>query len=113
MRASVLGLATLAATLTISLGSASAYAANNYTASIDGCKQAIGERLGLSDTPTNYNIDKVKSRNNYRELSFSVSVYDKANPIQGVDVACRATRSGDVLAVEFDEATLPVSVAAQ
>jgi hypothetical protein len=55
----------------------------------------------------------VKSRNNYRDLSFSVSVYDRANPIQGVDVACRATRSGEVLAVEFDDATLPVSVAAQ
>ena len=112
MRASVLGLATLAATLTITLGSASAYA-NNYTASIDGCKQAIGERLGLSDTPTNYNIEKVKSRNNYRDLNFSVSVYDRTNAIQGVDVACRVTRSGDVLAVEFDDTTLPVSVAAQ
>ena len=112
MRASVLRLATVAATLTITLGSASAFA-NQYTASIEGCKQAIGERLGLSNTATNYNIDKVKSRSHYRDLDFSVSVYDTSNPIQNVDVSCRATRSGEVLAVEFDDTTLPVSVAAQ
>ncbi|TDJ21575.1 MAG: hypothetical protein E2O58_13505 [Gammaproteobacteria bacterium] len=112
MRTSVLGLATLVATLAITLGSAGAFA-NSYTASIEGCKQAIGERLGLSNTPTNYNIDKVKSRNQYRDLNFSVSVYDRTNPIQGVDASCRVTRSGDVLAIEFDENTLPVSVAAQ
>ena len=112
MRTTVLRLATLAATLTIALGSASVFA-SQYTASIEGCKQAIGERLGLSNTPTNYNIDKVKSRSHYRDLNFSVSVYDKANPIQNVDVSCRATRRGEVLAIEFDETTLPVSVAAQ
>ena len=112
MRVSVLGMATLAATLTVTLGSASVYA-DQYTASIDGCKQAIGERLGLANTPTNYNIEKVKSRNTYRDLNFSVSVYDKANPVQDVDVTCRVKRSGDVLALDFDDATLPASVAAQ
>jgi hypothetical protein len=105
-------MATLAATLTITLGSAGAYA-DQYAASIDGCKQAIGERLGLADIPTNYNIQKVKSRNTYRDLDFSVSVYDRTNPIQGVDVSCRVKRSGDVLAIEFDDATLPASIAAQ
>ncbi len=88
--------------------------ADEYTASIDGCRSAISERLGLGDVPTSYNLEKVRSKSQYRDLMFVVSVRDSANTIQGLKAYCRAHRNGDVTALTFDDnAALPVGVAKQ
>ena len=103
----------LIATTVLALSVAGSASANSYTKSIEGCHDAIGERLGIAGLNTNYNIGKIKSRNSYRDMDFSVSVRDDASPVQNVDVSCRVTRGGEVLALDFDESTLPNALATQ
>jgi len=99
----------LAAVL-FTMGALSA-SANSYSASVDSCENAIAERLGITDLNANYNIQKVKSRSRYRDINFTVSVFDEQHPVKGVKVKCRAKSNGTILAVEFDSKTLPASIA--
>lgn len=101
----------IATVLALAVGS-TAYA-GQYTKSIEGCENAIGQRLGIADVSTNYNVGKIKTQGRNRDMAFSVSAYDKTNPVQGVAVNCRVTRGGEVLALEFDETALPTTVATQ
>lgn len=101
---------TIATALALTLGG-TAYA-GEYTKSIEGCENAIGQRLGIADVSTNYNIGKIKTTGRKRDMQFSVSVYDKSSPVQDVGVSCSVTRGGEVLALQFDEA-LPTTVATQ
>ncbi len=103
----------LIATAVLALTVSGAAAAGSHTKSIDGCHQAIGERLGVADVNTNYDIGKIKSRGKYRDMEFRVSVRDDASPVQDVDVNCRVTKGGEVLALEFDDSTLPNAIATQ
>src|SRR5262245_25084827 len=47
--------------------------ADAYGASFSGCETAIQERLGLSDTPATYNIEKIRSKARYRQIDYSVT----------------------------------------
>lgn len=89
----------------------SAAHAGAYSASFEGCQTAISERLGLDTTPASYNVDKVKSKARYRDISYTVSATDTSSPVQGVKASCRVRQSGEVLGLEFDNATLPNAVA--
>jgi len=102
-----------ALTATLCLTAIPAAASTEYEASIRGCENAIGERLGLAQSEFRTRIKGVDSRSRYRDLDFSVSALDDANPVQGVRVSCRARRSGEVLAVNIDESSLPGAIAAQ
>ena len=75
--------------------------ADQYAASIDGCREAIGKQMGLVDVDTRYKLKKVRSRAVTRDLGFAVSVRDESNPIQGVVVTCKVRRSGQVVALDF------------
>lgn len=86
--------------------------ADTYTASIEGCKTAIGERLGIADIPAQYRVKTVKTKNRYRDLGFLVSANDDTSPVQGVVVNCRARTNGEVVTLDFPE-TLPGAVATQ
>jgi len=85
--------------------------ADAYTASFNGCESAISDRLGLATTPANYNVQKVKSKARYRDISYTVSASDSASAVQGVKASCRVKKNGEVLALEFDNSTLPNTVA--
>src|SRR4030095_10866725 len=85
--------------------------ADAYGASFSGCETAISERLGLAETPAADNIEKVRRKPRYREIDYSVTAQDGASPVQGVKVSCRAKQNGEVLALEFDDATLPNALA--
>ncbi len=85
--------------------------ADNYSASIDACENALGDRLGIDEVNTHYNIKKMKSRSKYRDIKFSVSVFDEAHPVKKVKAKCRVKPNGTVLAIEFDQNTLPASIA--
>ena len=85
--------------------------ASAYSASFEGCQAAISDRLGLDATPANYNVEKVKSKPRYRDISYSISASDQSSPVQGVKASCRVKQSGEVLALELDESTLPAKVA--
>jgi hypothetical protein len=105
------GLASLTAIVAIVF--AGTAVAGEYTKSLQGCHDAIGERLGIQDLNTNYDVGKIKTRGKYRDMAFSVSVRDDASPVQDVEVDCRVTRGGQVVALEFDDATLPNALATQ
>jgi hypothetical protein len=85
--------------------------ADAYSASIDGCKTAAAERLGLTPAQADFRITKIKSSPRYRDFDFSVSSSDAASPIKQVPVSCRAKQNGEVLAVDVDESALPAAVA--
>lgn len=109
---------TLNSALAVALLSAAALTvpahAGSYTAAVEGCESAISERLGLGDVPTSYNLEKIHSKSQYRDLVFVVSARDAANSVQGVKAHCRARHNGDVMTLTFDdEAALPVNVAKQ
>jgi len=97
----------------MSLAAIPVAASTEYEASIRGCEDAIGQRLGLAQSEFRTRIKGVDSASRYRDLDFSVFALDDANPIQGVRVSCRVRRNGDVLAVDFDERSLPGAIAAQ
>lgn len=96
----------------LSLAAAGA-SATKYSASIDGCEAAISERLGLALDSASYDIGKIRSRTQYRDMNFRVSAHDDASPVQNVKVSCRSKTNGEVLAVQFDDATLPNALATQ
>jgi hypothetical protein len=98
-------------TLALLLGATTVQASDEYRASIESCQAAIAARLGMSADDLRTRLDGVDSSARYRDLEFSVSALDAANPAQGLEVNCRARRSGDVLAVTFDESTVPDAVA--
>ena len=83
--------------------------ADSYTASIQGCQKSINERLGVSDA--SYSVKKIQTSPHYRDINFTVSATDTAAPIQQAKVSCRAKQDGEVLAVKFDDTTLPAEVA--
>jgi hypothetical protein len=98
-------------TLALLLGATTVQASDEYRASIEGCEAAIAARLGMSADDLRTRLEGVDSSARYRDLEFSVSALDAANPAQGLAVNCRARRSGDVLAVTFDASTVPDAVA--
>jgi len=105
---------TLTTAFAVLLGMAAATAqAGPYDAAIDACHTAISEHLDIAKVPTNYDLQKVRSKARYKDLSFSVSAYDDANPVQRVKVSCRARSNGEVLALEIDPDTLPTALATQ
>lgn len=85
--------------------------ADAYSASLDACQAAISDKLGLATTPASYDVQKIKSKARFRDISYRVSAHDAANPMQGVKVSCRAKQNGEILAVEVDAASLPNAVA--
>jgi hypothetical protein len=85
--------------------------ASAYSASFEGCQAAISDRLGLASTPASYNVEKVKSKSRFRDISYSVSANDDSSPVQGVKASCRVKQNGEVLALELDNATLPAALA--
>ena len=93
----------------LALASVHANAADAYTASIQGCQKSINERLGVADA--SYSVKKIQTSPRYRDINFSVSAEDAANPIKQMKVTCRAKSDGEVLAVQFDDSTLPSAVA--
>lgn len=88
-----------------------ASAADAYSASIQGCQNAIAERLGLSATDAAFSVKKIQSAPHYKDFNFSVSSADATSPIQQLPVSCRAKQDGQVLAVKYDESALPAAVA--
>src|SRR5262245_25091077 len=85
--------------------------ADAYGASFSGCETAIQERLGLSDTPATYNIEKIRSKARYRQIDYSVTAADASGSVQDVKVSCRAKQNGEVLALEFDDSAQPNALA--
>ncbi len=85
--------------------------ADAYSASMDSCKAAAAERLGLTAAQADFRITKIKSSARYRDFEFSVSSREETSPIKQVPVTCRAKQNGQVLAVNVDEAALPAAVA--
>jgi hypothetical protein len=85
--------------------------ANDYRPAIAGCEAAIGTQLGLDSGDARFNLEKVKSRSRTREMSFVVTAFDDASPVQAVDVACVATHGGEVVSVTFPDGEYPNAVA--
>jgi hypothetical protein len=98
-------------TLALLLGATTVQASDEYRASIEGCEAAIAARLGMDAGDLRTRFEGVDSSARYRDLEFSVSALDAANPAQGLEVNCRARRNGDVIAVTFDASTVPEAVA--
>ena len=103
--------AVLAVTVLGTVAFAGTAGADAYTASLDACRSAISDKLGLAATPASYNVQKIRSKPRFRDISYSVSADDAASPVQGVKVSCRTKQNGDVLALDVDAATLPQAVA--
>jgi hypothetical protein len=103
----------LTCTAALLLGAATAHAKTEYTDSLRGCEAAIAGRLGVDATDLDTRVKGVKTKARHRDLDFAVSARDDASAIQGVRVSCRARKNGDVLALTFDESTLPAAVALQ
>jgi len=99
----IAAIAMFAGTLAVNAGS--------YTNSVNACEDAIGERLGISEVEARYNIKKIKSRGRFQDINFNISVFDESHPVQSVKVKCRAKPSGEIVAVEFDQESLPASIA--
>lgn len=85
--------------------------AGNYTESVNACENAIGDRLGISEVDARYKIKKIKSRGRFQDINFNISVFDENHPVQSVKVACRAKPTGEIVAIEFDQESLPASIA--
>ena len=84
--------------------------AGNYTNSVSACEDAIGERLGISEVDARYNIKKIKSKGRFLYINFNISVFDESHPVQSVKVKCSTKRSGEIVAIEFDQESLPASI---
>jgi hypothetical protein len=93
----------------LAFASVHANAADAYTASIQGCQKSINEHLGVADA--SYSVKKIQTAPHYRDISFSVSAEDAANPVRQLKVSCRAKSDGEVLALQLDETALPSAVA--
>ncbi|NJN51682.1 MAG: hypothetical protein HC809_07785 [Gammaproteobacteria bacterium] len=102
---------TLLIPLAACLLAGTAHASDSYQAAIEGCEQAIGAQLGVTDQAVSYKLKKVKSSAKHRDLGFSVSVLDDASPVQQAKVSCRARKDGEVLTVAFADPSLPQALA--
>jgi hypothetical protein len=87
--------------------------AGQNTASENVCQSAISARLGLEAAPSQYQLENVHTKMHYRDLTYVVSAKDPASTVQDVKVTCRVRKTGDVMALTFDPASAPVSVATQ
>ena len=85
--------------------------AGPYTASEKVCQSAISERLGLDAVPSQYALENVHNKMQYRDFKYVVSANDSASAVQDVKVTCRVRKTGDLMALTFDPASAPVSVA--
>ena len=103
-------LASLTATVLL-VASFQASAADSYTASIQGCQNAIAERLGIPADQAAFSVKKIQSSARYRDFNFRVSASEGATPVDQLKVSCRAKNDGEVLAVNYDEGALPAAVA--
>jgi hypothetical protein len=98
-------------TAALLLGAGVADAKTEYSASIRGCEAAIAERLGAGAGDLNMRVKGVDSASRHRDLDFAVSSRDATSAIQGVRATCRARKNGEVMALTFDERTLPAALA--
>jgi len=87
--------------------------AGPYTAAENVCQSAISERLGLATVPSRYTLENVHNKMQYRDFKYIVSADDAASAVQSVKVTCRVRKTGDLMALTFDPAAAPVSVATQ
>ena len=87
------------------LGAASANA-DQYRASIDGCKQAITERLGTTAEDARVKMKSVKSKSRYKDYKFTVTAGNAKGSAE-----CRVRSSGEVLALDIRGFDLPVAQA--
>ena len=85
--------------------------ADSYSSAISACETEIGQRLGISDVNARYNIEKIKSRGRFKDIEFKVSVFDETHPVQSVTASCRTKTNGNLLAIEFDQESLPANIA--
>jgi len=85
--------------------------AGTYSNSVNACEDAIGDRLGITEIEARYNIKKIKTRGRFQDINFKISVFDESHPVQSVKVKCRAKPSGEIVAIEFDQESLPASMA--
>jgi hypothetical protein len=97
----------------VALAASGTAVADEYGASIAGCRDAIGDQMGIADLDVKYKLKKVKTRSRVRDLGFVVSVKDEASPVQDVVVTCEVKRHGEVLALEFADDRYPSMVAGQ
>lgn len=87
--------------------------ASPYTSSEDVCQSAISTRLGLDAVPSQYTLESVHNKMHYRDFDYVVSADSSASAVQSVKVTCRVRKTGDLMALTFDPASAPVSVATQ
>ena len=87
--------------------------AGPYTASEAVCQSAISARLGLDAVPSQYTLENVHNKMQYRDFKYVVSADDSASTVKDVNVTCRVRKTGDLMALTFDAAVPPASVARQ
>ena len=87
------------------LGAASA-SADQYRASIEGCEQAITERLGAIAQDARVRMKSVKSKARYKDYKFTVTAGNAKGSAE-----CRVRASGEVLALDVRGFDLPVAQA--
>jgi len=87
--------------------------AGPYTASENVCQSAISSQLGLAAVPSQYTLENVHNKMQYRDFKYVVSANDSASAVQDVKVTCRVRKTGDLMALTFDPASTPVNVATQ
>src|SRR5262245_5401880 len=83
------------------------------TAAENVCQSAISARLGLEADPSQYTLENVHTKMHYRDLQYVVSAKDSASTDKDVKVTCRVRKTGDLMALTFDPASAPISVATQ
>ena len=81
------------------------------TAAENVCQSAISARLGQAADPSHYTLENVHTKMHYRDLQYAVSTNDAVG--KDVKVTCRVRKTGDLMALTFDPASTPVSVATQ
>ncbi len=87
------------------LGAAGANA-DQYRASIEGCKQAIAERLGTTVGDARVRMKSVKSKARYKDYKFTVTT-----PNAKGSAYCQVRSNGEVLALDIRGFDLPVAQA--
>ena len=80
--------------------------ADQLRASIDGCKQAITERLSATSHDTRVHLKKVKSKARYTDYKFTVTTSNAKGSAE-----CRSRSNGEVLALDIQGFDLPVAQA--
>jgi hypothetical protein len=87
--------------------------AGTYPGSEKVCQSAISSQLGLAAVPSQYTLETVHNKMQYRDFEYVVSANDAASTVKDVKVTCRVRKSGSLMALEFDPASAPVNVARQ